>query len=102
MQTLLKKYGDQVQITAIAIKFDGQSVKQDAPQQMNFGAEKIQEPPEDKSKLVDLFGAEFEQAELPLQNISRGIFLNTSPINYQGEDLDVPTFQRKGIVIDKG
>lgn len=95
-------YGDQVQITTIAIKFDGQSVKQDVPQQMNFGAEKIKEVQEDKSKLVDLFGAEFEQAELPLQNISRGIFLNTSPINHQGEDLDVPTFQRKGIVIDKG
>ena len=96
-----ENYGDQVQITAIAIKFDAQSVKTDQPQQMNFGVEKIKEPPEDKSKLDDLFG-ELEQAELPLQSISRGIFLNTSPINYQGEDLDVPTFQRKGIIIDKG
>jgi cell division protein FtsZ len=98
-----ENYGDQVQITAIAVKFDAQSVKNDQPQQMNFGVEKIKETPEDKSRLDDLFGgAELEQAELPLQNISRGIFLNTSPINYQGEDLDVPTFQRKGIIIDKG
>lgn len=96
-----ENYGDQVQITAIAIKFDAQSIPKDQPQQMNFGVEKIKEPPEDKSKLDDLFG-ELEQAELPLQSISRGIFLNTSPINYQGEDLDVPTFQRKGIIIDKG
>ncbi len=94
-------YGNQVQITTIAIKFDVQSIPSDQPQQMNFGVEKIKETPEDKSKLDDLFG-ELEQAELPLQSISRGIFLNTSPVNYQGEDLDVPTFQRKGIIIDKG
>jgi len=97
-----ENYGDKVQITAIAIKFDAQSVKTDQPQQMNFGVEKIKEAPKDRSKLDDLFGGELEQAELPLQSISRGIFLNTSPVNYQGEDLDVPTFQRKGIIIDKG
>ncbi len=97
-----ENYGDQVQITVIAIKFDEQSIKNEVPQQMNFGVEKVQAAQENKSKLNDLFGAKLEQAELPLQSISRGIFLNTSPINYQGEDLDIPTFQRKGIIIDKG
>ena len=91
----------QIQITAVAIKFDTQKIKKETPVNMNFGVKKAQTP-EEKSKLDSLFGAELEQAELPLQNISRGIFLNTSPINHQGEDLDVPTFQRKGIIIDKG
>ena len=96
-----ENYGDQVQITAIAIKFDKHTIKPEVTQQMNFGVEKTQEP-EEKPKLDSLFGTELEQAELPLQNISRGIFLNTSPISHQGDDLDVPTFQRKGIIIDKG
>ena len=96
-----ENYKDQVQISAIAIKFDKTRVTPEATQHMNFGIEKspVQE---EKPKLDSLFGSELEQAELPLQNISRGIFLNTSPISHQGEDLDVPTFQRKGIVIDKG
>jgi cell division protein FtsZ len=96
-----ENYGDQVQITAIAIKFDKQKIKKETPRNVNFGVKKPQIL-EEKPKLDSLFGAELEQAELPLQNISRGIFLNTSPINHQGEDLDVPTFQRKGIIIDKG
>jgi cell division protein FtsZ len=97
-----ENYGDQVQITTIAIKFEKKSIRQETNQNINFGIEKAQEPQEEKSNLNDLFGAELEQAELPLQNISRGIFLNTSPVTHQGEDLDVPTFQRKGIIIDKG
>lgn len=96
-----ENYGDQVQITAIAIKFDKQKIKPEITQQMNFGVEKTQKQ-KAKPKLDSLFGAELEQAELPLQSISRGIFLNTSPVTHQGEDLDVPTFQRKGIIIDKG
>ena len=96
-----ENYGDQVQITTIAIKFDRQKIKKETPASMNFGAKKAPAP-EEKPKLDSLFGTELEQAELPLQNISRGIFLNTSPVNHQGEDLDVPSFQRKGIIIDKG
>lgn len=42
------------------------------------------------------------QDELPLQNISKGIFTNTSRNIYWGEDLDIPTFQRLGIHLDKG
>lgn len=94
-------YEGQIQITAIAIKFDEQKPKEEIPQPQNFG---IKNTPvtEDKPNLDSLFGAKLEQAELPLQHISRGIFLNTSPVLHQGEDLDVPTFQRKGIIIDKG
>ncbi len=43
-----------------------------------------------------------EQPELPLATISRGIFTPTMQTLHNGEDLDVPTFQRKDIHIDKG
>ncbi|MDD5598933.1 MAG: hypothetical protein PHV82_13380 [Victivallaceae bacterium] len=95
-----ENYGEQVQITAIAIKFDTQPLPAENTGTNGFNAPETKKN-EEKPKL-DLFGAELEQAELPLQNISRGIFLNTTPVIHQGEDLDVPTFQRKGIIIDKG
>ncbi|MDD5727445.1 MAG: hypothetical protein PHV59_02670 [Victivallales bacterium] len=90
-------YDGQLQITAIAVKFD----QQPPPEEPAFKTPETKIP-EDQPKLNSLFGADLEQAELPLQNISRGIFLNTSPVLHQGEDLDIPTFQRKGIIIDKG
>lgn len=43
-----------------------------------------------------------EQPELPLSTRSRGIFTPTMQTLHNGEDLDVPTFQRKDIHIDKG
>ena len=46
--------------------------------------------------------AEAVQLELPFKTQSRGIFTNTTPTIYKGEDLDIPTFQRKDIHMDKG
>lgn len=43
-----------------------------------------------------------QQPELPLQNFSKGIFTNAQPTIVDGQDLDVPTFLRKGVVIDQG
>lgn len=92
-------YSDFVQITAITVKFDKKETKEESRSNESFGFEpspvrtKVSVPPAAK---------DFEQGELPLQNISKGIFLNTTPVNYNGEDLDVPTYQRKMIKIDRG
>ena len=95
-------YNGTVQITAIAVKFDpGQEIPpavQPAP---------VIQPalePETTPRTTNYVKPEglFEQAELPLQNISKGIFLNTTPVTHNGEDLDIPTYQRKMAVIDKG
>ena len=40
------------------------------------------------------------QEELPIQEYSLGIFANTSPTRYREENLDVPTFQRKGLSLN--
>ncbi len=44
------------------------------------------------------------QGELGLTSYSRGIFetLNLPPTKYRDEDLDIPTFQRQNVSIDKG
>jgi cell division protein FtsZ len=37
---------------------------------------------------------------LPLEVVSKGRFEKSEPTVYQGEDLDVPTFVRRGIVLN--
>ncbi|MFZ2655374.1 MAG: hypothetical protein WAX69_10650 [Victivallales bacterium] len=43
-----------------------------------------------------------DQPELPLLPVSKGIFSNTSRNIYASQDLDIPTFLRQGIHLDKG
>jgi cell division protein FtsZ len=38
-----------------------------------------------------------KQETLPLDNITRGRFDKSEPTLYDGQDLDVPTFLRRGI-----
>ncbi|MDT8389270.1 MAG: hypothetical protein RRC34_02030 [Lentisphaeria bacterium] len=47
-------------------------------------------------------GGPLIQEELPIQEYSLGLFANTSPTRYREENLDVPTFQRKGLKLDLG
>ena len=42
------------------------------------------------------------QPPLPLEPVSRGIFIKTAQSIYNGADLDIPTWQRREIHIDKG
>ncbi len=42
------------------------------------------------------------QPELPLLPVSKGIFTNTSRNIFASQDLDIPTFLRQGVHLDKG
>ena len=42
------------------------------------------------------------QQLLPMDVVSRGIMERTVPVIWDGENLDIPTFQRRGIVVDDG
>lgn len=44
----------------------------------------------------------FFQGELGLTNLSRGIFAKFPTVKFKDDDLDIPTFQRRGLHIDKG
>ncbi len=90
-------YQDRVQLTAVTIKYD----KNDSPL--------LEAPPpppvspfEAPRKTRKKSTSKKEQAELPLQNISKGIFEFATPSIVNGEDLDIPTCQRHMITIDTG
>lgn len=93
-------YQTLVQITAIAVHFD-QTDLPPSPHQNNITSN-LRTPSQKTSKQSTKSPEEIIQAELPLQEISRGVFSKSAPFLYQGEDLDIPTFQRKFISIDKG
>ena len=42
------------------------------------------------------------QQLLPMDVVTRGIMEKTVPVIWEGENLDIPTFQRRGIVVDTG
>jgi cell division protein FtsZ len=42
-----------------------------------------------------------KQETLPLEGVSRGRFDKSEPTLYNGEDLDVPTFIRRGVSVKR-
>ena len=92
-------YKGKTQITAIPIIFDESAIPiENKPQ-------KIQNNKASKAALIKNISklkGETVQLELPFENRSRGIFTSTSPTMYKGSDLDIPTFQRLEIHLDKG
>ena len=92
-------YNGSVQLTAIAMKFDEEIILPENPN--HSMAHPLPVAPNSIGHSTPQQG-ELIQVDLPLQNISKGIFLNTTPVSYNGEDLDFPTHQRQGIDIDTG
>jgi cell division protein FtsZ len=93
-------FGNKIQITVIPIKSDKSlesALAKEPPIHIAKQASKTAII-RNLKKLKD----EAIQLELPFKNKSRGIFTNSTPTIYKGEDLDIPTFQREDIHLDKG
>ena len=88
--TINPEYHDQVQLCALAVQY----VQTVRPAESQVPSHDSLFPGENKNS--------FEQGLLNLQSYSKGIFSNCPPVKYKDEDLDIPTFQRRGVSIDKG
>jgi cell division protein FtsZ len=44
--------------------------------------------------------ARMKQGTLPLEIVSKGRFEKSEPTIYRGEDLDVPTYVRRGVALN--
>jgi cell division protein FtsZ len=92
-------YSGKIFITVIAINYDKKSSpipERTSPIRSAKKENKIvrEAAPPLPGKLV--------QGELAFQNTSRGHFTKTSPNIVNGEDIDIPPFQRESIILDKG
>jgi cell division protein FtsZ len=45
-------------------------------------------------------GSPMRQGQLPLEIVSKGRFEKSEPTIHQGEDLDVPTYIRRGVALN--
>ena len=90
--TVNPEYQGRIQITALAVYYEIPVRAQEKPGPVQDSLWSTQR--ETKHS--------FEQGLLNLQSYSKGIFSNCPPVKYKDEDLDIPTFQRRGINIDKG
>jgi cell division protein FtsZ len=94
-------YASKAQITVIPIIFDKTAEPVEETMITTLKKDKIFHP----TLFKDIFSQtdkDIHQPDLPFANQSRGIFTSTTPTLFNGEDLDIPTFQRRGIHLDKG
>ncbi len=94
--------GESVQITVITIDYE--ETLPDEPEepeedQIQKKIKSRRRRKEDESKGE---GLQLQQGMFELPSFSRGIFADTVAIKFNNEDLDIPTFQRREIFIDKG
>jgi len=101
-----EKMGEDVQITGLLCCYQKKRTESDdalaqpspAPAR-NRGPKAKQRPGGAKSSET---GGGPVQGELPLQEQSLGVFTGVQPTTVRGENLDIPTFQRRGIHPDVG
>ena len=91
-----------VQVTVVCIKYDQmpQQARKERPWSSTV-------PPSVGESSVPAPSAEaasvpLEQGVFELQIFNKGVFANVAPTLYKGEDLDIPTFQRREALINKG
>lgn len=93
------EYENCILVSAVAIKF-AERKKAKPKKHASALKEQTQEP----TLLPDDLFAEPEQLTFDLlaAPVVKGIFLNSPHVTFNGEDVDIPTFQRREILIDKG
>lgn len=92
-----------MRITVIALKFDPaapQNAAHESKRRVRRPAVSHRKSPEVQSESQS--GGVLLQTELEFVSYSRGIFDRFPPVKHHDEDLDIPTFQRRNITIDKG
>ena len=96
------EWQDFIQITALTVRYtDKTAVKAVAPvASVKSGA--ASRPASIQRKVAVASDASFVQQTLELDTIDKGVMENTTPDFFNGEDLDIPTFKRRGIVVDPG
>jgi len=89
-----------VQVTVVAIKYDQRpekaAVSHETAQHWGSGERGLKQVKETAQE------KKLEQGLFELQSYSKGIFSKNAPTKYKDEDLDIPTFQRRNVSIDKG
>ena len=90
-----EKWQGKFQYTALAIKYEQENI------QNTSGTERRKSK---RAERLESENSDMIQQILPLSEMefSRGIMEKTTPVRWNGEELDIPTFLRKNQIIDTG
>ena len=90
-----QEWSGKFQYTALAIKYEQENI------QSSSGTERRKTK---RSEHLESENGDMIQQILPLSEteFSRGIMEKTTPVRWNGEELDIPTFLRKNQIIDTG
>ena len=85
-----------IQLCAVTVRLDAENeiveVMHKSTERTPKRSRAAAAPEEDASQLTLPF----------LETVSKGIMENTTPVIWNGEDLDIPTFKRRNTVLDNG
>ena len=87
-----EQFAGKIQLTSLAVRYLDRPAPADAPRKPTFH--------ENRSLFSSDGGTQMDLPNLTVEE--KGIMENTAPVMIDGEDLDVPTFRRRGIVVDTG
>ena len=94
-----------VQMTAVIFQYAPESKPEPLPKRTPAPPSETIMPPDHGDELHLPFSASSdnaEEVELGLQSYDKGIFEKLPAVRFRDEDLDIPTYQRRNIFIDKG
>ena len=87
-----EQFAGKIQLTSLAVRYLDRPAPADTPHKQTFH--------ENRSLFSSDGGTQMDLPNLTVEE--KGIMENTAPVMIDGEDLDVPTFRRRGIVVDTG
>ena len=91
-----EEYRGMLQLCAVTVRLDAES---EVAEVMHKSVERTPK----RSRAGAVAAEDASQLTLPfLETVSKGIMENTTPVIWNGEDLDIPTFKRRNTVLDNG
>ena len=91
-----EEYRGMLQLCAVMVRLDAES---EVAEVMHKSVERTPK----RSRAGAVAAEDASQLTLPfLETVSKGIMENTTPVIWNGEDLDIPTFKRRNTVLDNG
>ncbi len=96
------EWQDFIQITALTVRYTDKSVVKTVAPAAAVKSGAASRPAAIQRKVAVASDASFVQQTLELDTIDKGIMENSTPDFFNGEDLDIPTFKRRGIIVDPG
>jgi hypothetical protein len=88
-----------LQLTVLTIKDRKKAASQDELFSSSSKKTTRRKPAKKEKKEATVYNI---QGELPLQELTSGIFENSAPTMLHGQNLDIPTYLRQGLTLDIG